>query len=152
MVIRLFALVVIIFVAIYQLDKFMNSDKYKYLDEYAKVSAKLQSGDIIFRKKDDDVLDKSFSVDNLGYSQVGIVVTSGENPIRELKKQRNMLQILPLKDEMFKKRFSFKFLYTNIGFLFFSPNGSNISNSSIVFLFMFFELIMPSIFITGTIC
>jgi hypothetical protein len=57
----------------------MNSDKYKYLDEYAKVSAKLQSGDIIFRKKDDDVLDKSFSVDNLGYSQVGIVVTSDNN-------------------------------------------------------------------------
>ncbi|KLE00563.1 YiiX/YebB-like N1pC/P60 family cysteine hydrolase [Aliarcobacter butzleri] len=81
MVIRLFALVIIIFVAIYQLDKFMNSDKYKYLDEYAKVSAKLQSGDIIFRKKDDDVLDKSFSVDNLGYSQVGIVVTSGENAV-----------------------------------------------------------------------
>ncbi|WP_419673586.1 hypothetical protein [Aliarcobacter butzleri] len=87
MVIRLFALVVIIFVAIYQLDKFMNSDKYKYLDEYAKVSAKLQSGDIIFRKKDDDVLDKSFSVDNLGYSQVGIVVTSGENAVGFLSKK-----------------------------------------------------------------
>jgi hypothetical protein len=37
------------------------------------------------------------------------VVTSGENPIRELKKQRNMLQILPLKDEMFKKRFFLNF-------------------------------------------
>ena len=53
------------------------------------------------------------------------VVTSGENPIRELKKQRNMLQILPLKDEMFKKRFSFKFLYTNSDFIAFDMNKFN---------------------------
>ena len=53
------------------------------------------------------------------------VVISGENPIRELKKQRNMLQILPLKDEMFKKRFSFKFLYTNSDFIAFDMNKFN---------------------------
>ena len=53
------------------------------------------------------------------------VVTSGENPIRELKKQRNMLQILPLKDEMLKKRFSFKFLYTNSDFIAFDMNKFN---------------------------
>ena len=53
------------------------------------------------------------------------VVTSGENPIRELKKQRNMLQILPLKEDMFKKRFSFKFLYTNSDFIAFDMNKFN---------------------------
>lgn len=53
------------------------------------------------------------------------VVTSGENPIRELKKQRNMLQILPLKQDMFKKRFSFKFFYTNSDFIAFDMNKFN---------------------------
>lgn len=53
------------------------------------------------------------------------VVTSGENPIRELKKQRNMLQILPLKEDMFNKRFSFKFLYTNSDFIAFDMNKYN---------------------------
>ncbi len=53
------------------------------------------------------------------------VVTSGENPIRELKKQRNMLQILPLKEEMFNKRFSFKLLYTNSDFIAFDMNKYN---------------------------
>ncbi|MCT7909175.1 YiiX/YebB-like N1pC/P60 family cysteine hydrolase [Arcobacter lacus] len=81
MVVRLFALVVLFFAAIYQLNQFMYSDKYKNINEDAKLSAKLQNGDIIFRKKDDDVIDKSFSIDNLGYSQVGIVVTSGENAV-----------------------------------------------------------------------
>ena len=53
------------------------------------------------------------------------VVTSGENPIRELKKQRNMLQILPLKEDMFNKRISFKFLYTNSDFIAFDMNKYN---------------------------
>jgi len=53
------------------------------------------------------------------------IVTSGENPIRELKKQRNMLQILPLKEDMFKKRFSFKFLYTNSDLIAFDMNKFN---------------------------
>ena len=53
------------------------------------------------------------------------IVTSGENPIRELKKQRNMLQILPLKEAMFKKRIAFKFFYTNSDFLAFDMDKFN---------------------------
>ena len=53
------------------------------------------------------------------------VVSSGENPIRELKKQKDMLQILPLKEKMFKKRFSFKFFYTNSDFIAFDMNKFN---------------------------
>ena len=53
------------------------------------------------------------------------IVTSSENPIRELKKQKNMLQILPLKEEMFKKRLSFKFFYTNSDFIAFDMNRFN---------------------------
>lgn len=53
------------------------------------------------------------------------VVSNGQNPIRELKKQKDMLQLLPLKENMFKKRFSFKFLYTNSDFIAFDLNKFN---------------------------
>ena len=53
------------------------------------------------------------------------VVTSGQNPIRELKKQKDMLQLLPLKEKMFKKKFLFKFLYTNSDFIAFDLNKYN---------------------------
>jgi hypothetical protein len=53
------------------------------------------------------------------------IISSNENPIRELKKQKNMLQILPLKEEMFKKRFSWKFLYTNTDSISFDMNKYN---------------------------
>ena len=41
------------------------------------------------------------------------IISNEKNPIRELKKQTNTLQILPLKEDMFNQRFSWKFLYTN---------------------------------------
>ncbi|WP_417328297.1 COG3400 family protein [Halarcobacter sp.] len=47
------------------------------------------------------------------FNQKVEVISNDNNPIRELKKQTNTLQILPLKNEMFKQRFSWKFLYTN---------------------------------------
>ena len=53
------------------------------------------------------------------------IVSSSDNPIRELKKQKNMLQILPLKEEMMKKRFSWKFFYTNTDFISFDMNKYN---------------------------
>jgi len=53
------------------------------------------------------------------------IVSSNENPIRKLKKEKNMLQILPLKAEMFKKRFSLKLFYTNTDFISFDMNRYN---------------------------
>ena len=53
------------------------------------------------------------------------IISSSENPIREIKKQKDMLQILPLKEGMFKKRFSVKFLYTNSDFISFDMNKYN---------------------------
>lgn len=41
------------------------------------------------------------------------IISNDKNPIRELKKQEDILQILPLKQSMLNKRFSWKFLYTN---------------------------------------
>jgi hypothetical protein len=53
------------------------------------------------------------------------VVSSSQNPIRELKKQKDMLQLLPLKENMFKKKFLFRFLYTNSDFIAFNLNKYN---------------------------
>lgn len=53
------------------------------------------------------------------------IISKGDNPIRELKKQKDMLQILPLKTKMFNKRFGFKFFYTNSDFIAFDMNKFN---------------------------
>ncbi len=47
------------------------------------------------------------------FNQKVEIISDEKNPIRELKKQTNTLQVLPLKEDMFNKRFSWKFLYTN---------------------------------------
>jgi len=47
------------------------------------------------------------------FNQKVEIISNEKNPIRELKKQTNTLQILPLKEDMFNQRFSWKFLYTN---------------------------------------
>lgn len=53
------------------------------------------------------------------------IVSNTKNPIREFKKEKNILQILPLKEEMLKKRFSWKFFYTNTDFISFDMNKYN---------------------------
>ena len=53
------------------------------------------------------------------------VVTSSQNPIRELKKEKDMLQLLPLKEKMFNKKYLFRFLYTNSDFIAFNSNKYN---------------------------
>ena len=56
------------------------------------------------------------------FSQKIEIISNEKNPIRELKKQTNTLQILPLKENMFKPRFSWKFLYTNPDIISFDIN------------------------------
>lgn len=52
-----------------------------------------------------------------------VEIISGEkNPIRELKKLDNTLQILPLKEQMLKQRFAWRFLYTNPDLISFDSN------------------------------
>lgn len=53
------------------------------------------------------------------------IVQGGENPIREFKKQREVLQILPLKEKMFRKRFFVKLFYTNSDLISFDMNKFN---------------------------
>lgn len=62
--------------------------------------------------------DKSYLIDhfeNLAkiFGQKAEIISKEKNPIRELKKVENVLQILPLKRDMFKKRAFSKFFYTN---------------------------------------
>ncbi len=52
-------------------------------------------------------------------------IKGDKNPIKELKKQGNILQILPLKKQMFKKRFLPRFFYTNQDILSFDLKGIN---------------------------
>ena len=53
------------------------------------------------------------------------VITNEKNPIRELKKQENMLQIMPLKKDMFNKRYFYDFFYTNSDLLSFDMKKYN---------------------------
>ncbi len=50
------------------------------------------------------------------------IISDEKNPIRELKKLDNTLQILPLKEQMLKSRFAWKFLYTNPDLISFDIN------------------------------
>lgn len=59
------------------------------------------------------------------YSEKIEIVSSSENPIRELKKQKDMLQILPLRQKMFKKRFLLKIFNTNSDVIAFDMNNFN---------------------------
>ena len=58
------------------------------------------------------------------FNQNITVVTEKSNPIKRLNKEQNILQILPLKEEMFKKR-RFKFLNTNSDLLSFDIDKFN---------------------------
>ncbi|WP_321312609.1 TrkA C-terminal domain-containing protein [Halarcobacter sp.] len=53
------------------------------------------------------------------------IVSNDKNPIRELKKHTNILQILPLKQSMLKTRLSWQFLYTNPDLISFDMGNYN---------------------------
>ena len=53
------------------------------------------------------------------------IISEGKNPIRKLKQQENILQILPLKKKMFKKRYFSNFFYTDSDLLSFDINSFN---------------------------
>jgi hypothetical protein len=53
------------------------------------------------------------------------IISKEKNPIRELKNQKNVLQILPLKKDMFMKRKLNRFFYTNSDLLSFDIKDNN---------------------------
>ncbi len=59
------------------------------------------------------------------FNQKVEIITEDKNPIRELKKQENILQIMPLKKDMLKKRYFYEFFYTNSDLLSFDMKKYN---------------------------
>jgi hypothetical protein len=76
---------------------------------------------------DDDKTDILDHFENLSkiFNQKLIIVSKEKNPIRKMKKQQDILQIMPLKRAMFGKRYFFEFFYTNSDLLAFDINTFN---------------------------
>lgn len=94
------------------------------------VSSQLKTKTKIFDMDPVGVEDKSKLLDhfeNLSkiFSQKIEVVSCEKNPIRQLRQEENILQILPLKKSMFQKRFSWNFLYTNSDLISFDMSKYN---------------------------
>jgi hypothetical protein len=72
----------------------------------------------------DDLLDHFENLSKI-FSQKVEIVKEDKNPIRELKTQENILHIMPLKKDMFKKRYFYEFFYTNSDLLAFDEDKFN---------------------------
>jgi len=76
---------------------------------------------------DDDKTEILDHFENLSkiFNQRLVIVSKEKNPIRKMKMQKNILQIMPLKKAMFSKRYFFEFFYTNSDLLSFDINTFN---------------------------
>lgn len=82
------------------------------------ISAQLKTKTKIFNLDpigDDNNSDILNHFENLAkiFNQKIEIINDEKNPIRVLKEQRNVLQIMPLKQAMFKNRYFYEFFYTN---------------------------------------
>ncbi len=78
-------------------------------------------------EKDENIYKLLDHFENLAkiFNQKIEIISNQKNPIRYLSKQKNILQIMPLKKDMFKKRFFFKFFYTNSDLISFDMSKDN---------------------------
>ncbi len=53
------------------------------------------------------------------------IITEEKNPIRKMRQEEDILQIMPLKRAMFEKRYFFSFFYTDSDLLAFDMNKFN---------------------------
>ncbi|RXJ56394.1 COG3400 family protein [Candidatus Marinarcus aquaticus] len=91
-----------------------------------KTKTKLFNLDPIGDEEEDktDILDHFENLAKI-FNQKIQIVNDEKNPIRVLKEQRDILQILPLKQSMFKKRYFYEFFYTNSDLLAFDLSRFN---------------------------
>eukprot|EP01028_Stygiella_incarcerata_P006390 TRINITY_DN2608_c0_g1_i4.p1 TRINITY_DN2608_c0_g1~~TRINITY_DN2608_c0_g1_i4.p1 ORF type:complete len:470 (-),score=-57.99 TRINITY_DN2608_c0_g1_i4:422-1744(-) len=94
------------------------------------VSSQLKLKTKIFNMDPTGQSDKSYILDhfeNLAkiFGQKVEIISKEKNPIRELKNQKNILQILPLKKDMFLRRKLNKLFYTNSDLLSFDIKENN---------------------------
>jgi hypothetical protein len=88
-----------------------------------KITPKILDLDPIGDKNRDNLVSHLGNLSKI-FTQNIIVVREKQNPIKRLEKEQNILQILPLRDEMFKKR-KFKFFNTNSDLLSYDINKYN---------------------------
>ena len=89
-----------------------------------KTKTKILDMDPIGEEKKLDLIDHFESLAKI-FNQKLEVLSENKNPIRELKKQENILQIMPLKKDMFTKRYFYEFFYTNSDLLAFDITKYN---------------------------
>lgn len=89
-----------------------------------KTKTKIYDMDPIGDESKLDLIDHFESLAKI-FNQKIEVINDEKNPIRELKKQENILQIMPLKKDMFTKRYLYNFFYTNSDLLSFDMKKYN---------------------------
>lgn len=90
-----------------------------------KLKSRVFNQDPIGQKDDQEPLLNHFENIAKVFNEKVEIISGDNNPIRELRKQEDILQILPLKEKMFKKRSFFKFIYTNSDFVAFDMQKFN---------------------------
>lgn len=88
-----------------------------------KISPKVLDLDPIGDKNRDDLLSHLNNLSKI-FNQNITIIREKSNPVRRLEKEQNILQILPLRNEMFKKR-RFSFFNTNSDLLSYDLNNFN---------------------------
>ena len=89
-----------------------------------KTKTKIFNMDPIGDEKRSGILDHFENLAKI-FNQKLLIESKEKNPIRKMKQQKNILQILPLKKAMFEKRYFFNFFYTNSDLLAFDINSFN---------------------------
>ncbi len=89
-----------------------------------KTKTKILDMDPIGDENKNDLLDHFENLAKI-FNQKVEIIANNKNPIRELKSQNNILQIMPLKKNMFKKRYFPEFFYTNSDLLAFDMKRYN---------------------------
>ena len=89
-----------------------------------KTKTKIFNMDPIGDEKRSGILDHFENLAKI-FNQKLQIESQEKNPIRKMKQQENILQIMPLKKAMFEKRYFFNFFYTNSDLLAFDMNSFN---------------------------
>lgn len=94
------------------------------ISKQLKTTTKIFNINPIDYEKKIDILDHFENLSKI-FNQKIQILSNNKNPIKELKKQKDILQILPLKKNMFKKRYFSPFFYINSDLLSFDINSFN---------------------------
>jgi hypothetical protein len=89
-----------------------------------KTKTKIYNLDPIGVENKTDILDHFENLAKI-FNQKIQLISDEKNPIRVLKEQNDILQIMPLKQSMFKKRYFYEFFYTNSDLIAFDSNRFN---------------------------